>query len=157
LAFVLNLWTNAYFRGMKYYQILEDETYLKAEEPEAVYMVAQSRRGMPYSYLEKLSAAFHCLSAQELSKILHISDRTLHRYEKDQRVLPSSVSEKLLQLSILFKAGLRVFEDVDALNQWLNMPNIALGQVAPKSLLDTQFGIKMVKDVLIRLEHGVFS
>jgi putative toxin-antitoxin system antitoxin component (TIGR02293 family) len=142
---------------MKKYQILEDETYLKAEEPQAAYMVAQSRQGMSYAFLEKLSAAYHCLSPQDLSKILHVSERTLHRYEKDQRVLPSSVSEKLLQLSVLFKAGLRVFEDIDAFNQWLSSPNIALGQVSPKSLLDTHFGIKLVKDVLIRLEHGVFS
>jgi putative toxin-antitoxin system antitoxin component (TIGR02293 family) len=149
--------TNAYLWGVKTYQILEDETYLKAEEPQSAYMVAQSRQGIPYSFLEKLSAAYHCLSPQDLSKILHVSERTLHRYEKDQRILPPPVSEKLLQLSMLFKAGLRVFEDIDAFNQWLSLPNIALGQVAPKSLLDTHFGIKLVQDVLFRLEHGVFS
>ncbi|MGH9845548.1 MAG: antitoxin Xre/MbcA/ParS toxin-binding domain-containing protein [Blastocatellia bacterium] len=40
---------------------------------------------------------------------------------------------------------------------WLQEPNRALGLQTPLSLLDTDEGARRVEDVLIRIEHGVFS
>jgi putative toxin-antitoxin system antitoxin component (TIGR02293 family) len=40
---------------------------------------------------------------------------------------------------------------------WLREPNRVLGMQTPLDLLDTDEGAKRVEDVLIRIEHGVFS
>ena len=40
---------------------------------------------------------------------------------------------------------------------WLDAENIALGGVKPKSLLDSTFGIEIVKDELTRIEHGILA
>ena len=50
-----------------------------------------------------------------------------------------------------------VFGSHEKASLWLNEPNHALGLNAPLLLLDTDEGAKRVEDVLIRIEHGVFS
>ena len=50
-----------------------------------------------------------------------------------------------------------VFGNIENFSQWLNSKNIALGGVKPISLLDNTFGIMLLKDQLIRIEHGVLA
>lgn len=141
----------------KTYKIIEDPAYQMISEPEVAYMQSVSRSGLSYAYFQKLCDSYSALSMKDWAEILHISERTLQRYEKDEKLMASTLAEKLIQMSLLLKTGLRVFEDAELFNQWLNTPNIALGKVAPKSLLDTHFGIEMAKDILIRAEQGIFS
>ena len=51
----------------------------------------------------------------------------------------------------------KIFVNEEAVKQWFQTPNYALGNQKPLDLLDTSFGVKMVTDVLGRIEHGVFS
>ena len=41
--------------------------------------------------------------------------------------------------------------------QWLEEPNRALGGASPLEMLDTDVGAEAVRDVLGRIEDGVFS
>ncbi len=50
-----------------------------------------------------------------------------------------------------------VFGSREKSEVWLNEPNRALNMQTPLDLLDTDEGAKQVEDVLIRIEHGVFS
>ena len=56
---------------------------------------------------------------------------------------------------MLYKYGVEMFGDKDNFNTWLNSKSIPLGGSKPKDLLDTKFGISMVKDELGRIEHGI--
>ena len=51
-------------------------------------------------------------------------------------------------------SGLRAVENF---LEWLSLPNKALANKTPLSLLKTKYGTDMVMDVLVRIQHGVFS
>lgn len=53
--------------------------------------------------------------------------------------------------------GIEVFEDEDDFQRWLNTRNTALGNVKPVDWLDTPEKRKQVLNVLVCLEHGMYS
>jgi len=58
---------------------------------------------------------------------------------------------------LLVRKGEEVFGDKSKFDAWLNATNVSLGNVVPKNLLDSSFGINLLKDELIRIEYGVFA
>ncbi|MDN5292625.1 MAG: hypothetical protein PWQ06_2864, partial [Anaerophaga sp.] len=50
-----------------------------------------------------------------------------------------------------------VFGSTSNFLTWINSKSIPLGGVKPIDLLDNSFGINMVKDELIKIEHGVLA
>jgi len=91
------------------------------------------------------------------SRFLHITDRTMQRYKKEMKSFDTIQSEKILQITLLYKKGIDVFGDKTKFDTWLISNNIALGNIKPKDLLDNAFGINLLNDELIRIEHGVLA
>jgi len=50
-----------------------------------------------------------------------------------------------------------VFGNKLKFDSWLETSNLALGDINPKSFLDSNLGINLVKDELARIEHGVLA
>jgi putative toxin-antitoxin system antitoxin component (TIGR02293 family) len=50
-----------------------------------------------------------------------------------------------------------VFDDESVAAEWLRAPNLALGDVAPLAMADTELGAREVDDLLGRIEYGVYS
>jgi putative toxin-antitoxin system antitoxin component (TIGR02293 family) len=96
------------------------------------------------------------LTIYELADILEMTDRTLRRYDSDE-VLNRRLSERALEIAVLYSRGEEVFGDATSFRQWMQTDVPALGHLQPKSFLDTSLGIKMLLDELGRIEHGVFS
>jgi putative toxin-antitoxin system antitoxin component (TIGR02293 family) len=96
-------------------------------------------------------------SLSEWSKILHISERTMQRYETENKTFDPVQSEKIIQIAMLHKYGISVFGNSENFHTWLYAKNIALGGISPKDLLDSSFGIDLIKDELGRIEHGVLA
>ena len=96
-------------------------------------------------------------NVSEWSSFLHLSERTMQRYKKEEKKFDSIHSEKILEITLLYKKGVEVFGDSERFNAWLNATNIALGNVKPKDLLDNTFGISLLKDEIDRIEHGVLA
>ncbi len=94
-------------------------------------------------------------SMSEWAGFLHISERTLHRYQKENHSFDAPRSEKILQVAMLYKHGMDVFGSKAAFDTWLDTEIISLGKIKPKSLLDSSFGISILKDELSRIEHGI--
>ena len=92
-----------------------------------------------------------------MSRILHLSERTLQRYKKEKLSFGPLYSERIIEVQLLFNKGIEVFGDKDNFNSWLNLENVALGGIEPISLLDNTFGIMMIKDELTRIEHGILA
>jgi putative toxin-antitoxin system antitoxin component (TIGR02293 family) len=140
---------------MKEYSLPKD-IFNKVEDAGAPYYVNTIRNGIAFNafegILEKLSFTF-----SEWSSFLHISERTMQRYKKDQKKFDALQSEKILQITLLYKKGIDVFESKDNFNLWLSTPCVALGNVMPKSLLDSAFGIELVSDELNKIEYGVIG
>ena len=93
----------------------------------------------------------------EWAHYLRLSERTLQRAQKEKKAFPSIQSERIVELVMLYQYGVQVFGTKEGFDSWLQSVSIALGGRVPKELLDTQFGISMVKDALGRIEHGVLA
>jgi putative toxin-antitoxin system antitoxin component (TIGR02293 family) len=100
---------------------------------------------------EKLS-----FTMNEISRVLHVSERTLQRY-KDEDRLSSDISERTLMLTNLYERGVEVFENADNFTDWLRTPLPAFNNQKPIQLLDTFFGFQLILDELGRIEYGVFA
>lgn len=57
----------------------------------------------------------------------------------------------------LIKYGIKVFESENNFLDWVMEPNRALDNKIPYALLYTKDGIEKVRNILGRIEHGIFS
>jgi putative toxin-antitoxin system antitoxin component (TIGR02293 family) len=134
-------------------------------EPMSAYGIAESfdsnrlvqlvRDGVQYTIFSKLLKSIS-FSIQEWSSFLHISERTMQRYQKENKTFDISSSEKIIQITILYEFGVSVFGNKENFDSWLVSKNIALG-AKPIDFLDTVFGIEIINNELIKIEHGIFA
>lgn len=111
------------------------------------------RKGLSKKAMDVLMAHMD-ISAIEMSRMLHTSDRTMRRYTDDS-VLNPEQSERLIELARLFAHGIDVFGSADRFRRWINGPVYSLGGQQPINLMDTSLGISLVNDTLGRIEHGI--
>jgi putative toxin-antitoxin system antitoxin component (TIGR02293 family) len=133
-------------------------TYEKGmkSNPTMEYLISQARNGLKFSYAIALASDLG-LSFSDLAIILHMSLRTLQRYEPD-RILDSDHTSKMIQLTTLRNHGIAVFGDQDdSFAKWLKTELPALKGNTPLSFLDTPFGFDLIHQVLGRIEHGILS
>ncbi len=96
------------------------------------------------------------LTKKQVSKMIHISERTLQRNHPDKQIDVSS-SERLVDLARLFYKGIEVFNDRETFVKWLNRSNRSIDNQKPLELIETSLGVDLVIEELLRIEHGVFS
>lgn len=92
-------------------------------------------------------------SMQSLSSIIPASYSSLTK----KKVFDLETSERIFELAELYARGKDVFGSIDTFNDWLHTVSIPLGGESPFSLLDTSFGIEIVKNEIGRIDHGVFA
>ncbi|MBT8219572.1 MAG: DUF2384 domain-containing protein [Bacteroidia bacterium] len=118
-------------------------------------LIAISRRGVQARRLSDVME-FTGMSNKELAAALPISERQLIRYAKDHLLKPE-VTERLISITELYLFGYDLFQDHLSFQRWMRTSNIAAGDVVPITLLDTNHGIQMVRNILGRIQHGVHS
>lgn len=131
-------------------------TFMSLDNSNVFQLINETRKGVDYQVYDELSKLFP-LSASTWSSILNVSERTMQRYKRENRKFDSIQSEKLLLIILLFNKGLDVFGDKANFLAWINSVCIALGGVKPIELLDSSFGINVVKDELLKIEHGILA
>ena len=94
---------------------------------------------------------------QDWADFLHISGKTLSRYQKEEKTFDTLQSEKILQIEMLYKRGEEVFGSSEYFLVWLQAENLALGKTKPQDLIGSNFGISLLMDELTRLEHGILA
>ena len=92
----------------------------------------------------------------QLAVTLSVARATLIN-KKGSEKFNSAVSEKIVGLADIYSYGYEVFEDVDRFNRWIFSPNRALGGESPFDLLDNQYGREEVKNIIGRIDYGVYS
>ncbi len=97
------------------------------------------------------------LTNREMSEVLSISESTLTRRENTQSSLTRDESEKAIQLSAVVVKGLEVFENEPDFHRWLRQENPALGGERPQALLSSALGREQVREILGRIQWGIFS
>lgn len=94
-------------------------------------------------------------SQREWASILHLSEKTLQRYSKDNKNFEGIYVERILQMQELIKTGLETFTSDQAFYQWLKKDKPMLGIVLHFSDLSTGKGIQEHIDAMERLQHGI--
>ena len=117
--------------------------------------VRLARKGFPKSVLLSLAKKIS-LNIQELANILHISERTLQRYD-DNAIIKTEYAEKAVELARLYTRGEEVFGSMDKFKIWVKTPGYVFKGEAPVTILDTSAGFDMVFRELGRIEHGIFA
>lgn len=132
-----------------------EDTY-RPQRVSGLAIIEQARRGVATQQVDQLTALLG-VSFKEMSAILQIAERTLHRFRSEGH-LDEQASERLLLVENLAAHGLLVFDDQSqALADWLRYPLRELKGQTPLQLLATISGFGLVDDVLTRIEYGVYS
>lgn len=118
-------------------------------------VVDLARKGFPKSVLLSLAKKIS-LNIQELANILHISERTLQRYDDDD-IIKTEYAEKAVELARLYTRGQDVFGSADKFKIWIKTPSHVFKGEAPVTILDTSAGFDMIFKELGRIEHGIFA
>jgi putative toxin-antitoxin system antitoxin component (TIGR02293 family) len=96
------------------------------------------------------------LDYDKLALALAVTRATLINKKGDEK-FNTSLSERIIDLANIYSYGYEVFEEEARFNQWMFRPNRALGGQAPYDLVDNQFGREEVRDIIGRLDYGVYS
>ena len=118
-------------------------------------LIGQIRNGLPKAGVDALMKKTN-ISREQLSHILHLSIRQLNRYSGEDRLAPEQ-SNFLYELARIYTRTVDILGDQHAAEHWLSREQLALGNQIPLDLLDTTEGLRLVDDLLTRIEHGLFS
>lgn len=126
-----------------------------AEEPEVLYVARKTVDLYPVERFQELSAKLQ-FTQLEWAEILHISDRTLQRYLKEEKAFEGLYAEHLYQLENMAELGVEVFGNAKAFEKWLRTRREVLGEIQDFSTLRSFWGVKLIGNELGRMEHGVY-
>jgi len=115
-----------------------------------------AKRGIRANSIANFSRKFN-LNKEATASLLDISEPTLYRWLKNNKNLDRNFAVKLLEITDVFIYGVEVFKNKENFIKWLRLPNTSLGGMEPLELLEYPTGISKVRDVLGRIEHGIFS
>ena len=86
-----------------------------------------------------------------------IPARTLERRLSGNQTLKIDEADAIARLVRVRDHALRVFEREDVAEEWLSLPNPALGGEVPIEMARTDIGGREVEAVLGRIEHGIIG
>lgn len=137
------------------YLILGGKQFLPKAPVSTIEYVTASLKGIPKQSLINLSELMH-IPMKEIAVLLNVSYKTLGRKGKNDLLNPleSSLS---IELANVTAKGMFVFEDAEKYSRWLQKENRALSGKKPIQLLNTPTGIRLVSQVLERIEEGVYT
>ncbi len=132
---------------------------LKVEEADIAYNTPKqlkSAKDLTFNDFKKIDSKTD-FTQKEWSDILHISERTLQRYSKDNSAFSFSVADRILQIDKVLKRGFEVFGSYEKFLIWLrDNPSMLEGRLSLHSLASFD-GINNVLTQLGRIEHGILA
>ena len=132
----------------------------KAEEPEAVYnrtlKLPPSVKDFTYNEFKKIADKVPFTQA-EWASILHVSERTLQRYAKNNGSFAPINAERALQIAHVINEGKITFGKTELFYQWLKRKPLMLEGSLSFESLTTTHGIQMILTQLGRIQHGILA
>ncbi|MBL4662693.1 MAG: DUF2384 domain-containing protein [Flavobacteriaceae bacterium] len=117
-------------------------------------LIHLTRTGLPKSVVATVSAVLG-VSMEKMSSLLHVSHRTIQRKE-DHELLNVYSTEQILEIATVISRGIEVLGTMENFTKWLHKEIRVLSYKKPIDFLDTSFGARLVKDILGRVEHGIY-
>ena len=131
----------------------------KVEEPMPVYRsikVLPQVKDFSYNEFKKIADKTPFTQA-EWALILHVSERTLQRYAKNNGSFAPINAERALQIDKVIKEGKLTFGKVENFYNWLKRDPYMLGGNLSFDALYSANGIERVLSQLYRIQHGLFA
>lgn len=131
----------------------------KVEETPGTYLPAKKTvlvADFPFRKLKKIADTVPFTQA-EWARMLHLSERTLQRYAKNNSSFEGIYTDRILLLQEMIELGLETFADADAFYSWLKKDKPVMGQLLNFSSLYSERGIQLVIDQLSRIQQGVYA
>ncbi len=132
---------------------------LKAEESLMAYAVGKNMplvKDFNYKEFKKIADKVP-FTQKEWADILHISERTLQRYAKENGNFNFNVADRILQIDKVIKRGIEVFGNLDKFINWIrDNPYMLEGRLSVQSLASFE-GINKILTQLGRIEHGILA
>jgi putative toxin-antitoxin system antitoxin component (TIGR02293 family) len=144
-------------KSKKYTTTLTKPT--KAEEPVVEYRSVKKLpvlTDFPYKKFEKI-ASLVPFTQKEWANILHLSERTLQRYAKDNGGFEGIYADRILHIEQLIQIGLETFVNANAFYHWLKREKHMLGETLNFESLYSSRGIQDVIDQIGRIQYGVYT
>jgi putative toxin-antitoxin system antitoxin component (TIGR02293 family) len=107
-----------------------------------------------FSELIEISGINKTFLAEE---VFDVSLKTMLRYQKEGKKLTPRNSEIALKLLNFFDKGIEIFGSMDSFMTWLNKRAYGLGNEVPLTLMNTNTGIDLIEEELIRIEFGALA
>ncbi len=133
--------------------------FTKAAEPAPLY---RSIKALPavkdftYSEFKKIADKTPFTHA-EWAAMLHVSERTMQRYAKNNGSFAYINAERALQIAHVAAEGKKTFGKIEMFYNWLKQkPSMLEGEISLASLT-TSHGIQMVLIQLGRIQHGILA
>jgi putative toxin-antitoxin system antitoxin component (TIGR02293 family) len=119
-------------------------------------LILLSNEGITKQSLESLISYLGISKKAFSENILDASVKTLERKKNTDR-LGKLTSSLAIEIAKVVEHALEVFEDEEKVKTWLNSPIRALNYQKPIEFFSLPTGLKMVDNVLTRIEYGVYS
>jgi len=139
---------------------LNEDTFInKVEEPTIQYRTVKAipaLKDLTYNDFKKIAekAPF---SLSEWANMLHLSERTLQRYAKNESAFAPLNAERIIQIAKVLEQGKATFGKVENFYTWLKgEPRMLEGSLSIESL-SSYDGIQKVLTQLGRIQHGLFA
>ncbi|MES2355852.1 MAG: antitoxin Xre-like helix-turn-helix domain-containing protein [Pseudomonadota bacterium] len=136
--------------------ILGGEKILGTKLRSQADVIEAIREGFPDAALDSLLTHLN-LSKAQLAKITGIPLRTLMRKLGQEQRLNPSQSDRIYRVALISALAEQILGSVNASSEWLSTPHLALGQVIPLDLLDTEAGTEEVRNLLYRINMSGYS
>ncbi|MEO6583641.1 MAG: antitoxin Xre/MbcA/ParS toxin-binding domain-containing protein [Ferruginibacter sp.] len=141
--------------GNKEKRILRVASSTAENHMSAIEKMTVAKAGISKLDLEHLKTKTR-LDYDKLATVLSVTRATLINKKGKDKFNPS-VSEKIVSLADIYAFGYEVFEDEEKFNKWMFRPNTALGGEVPYFFIDNEFGREEIKNLIGRIEYGVYS
>jgi putative toxin-antitoxin system antitoxin component (TIGR02293 family) len=115
----------------------------------------QIRQGMDANVARSVSKDLLNVSLPVLLRGLHLSPSVVRRKISSRKPLSASESDRIARTVLIHELAADVLESSKLASEWMLKRNAHLRDETPLDMLDTQAGYDCVRDVLIRLAHGV--
>lgn len=110
------------------------------------------RTGIPVKDFREI-LTYTSLTIEEISEILSLPKEQLAAYD-DNHLLDKRTSSHLVQLAKLFDRGYKIIGK-EEFKIWVRSQVAVLENNRPIEILDSSIGIKMITEILDRIEQGV--
>jgi putative toxin-antitoxin system antitoxin component (TIGR02293 family) len=111
------------------------------------------REGLPIEIATHLQSLLELTDA-EAAHLIGRSRSTYSRYRNEGQSLGTAEAERAVRFAQLLALAAETFDSLEEAKKWMREENYALGGDTPFELAETDPGARVVRNLLLGLQHG---